>query len=106
MAVRLGLIGTSWIAGAFVDAARDVSDVDVVSVCSRSQDSVPSRGHSCRSYVSTLASSGLDDGSNEQKSLQNPCRRQLRQEEAFWYSPPKSRGSAVPAASAARDGGV
>ena len=39
MAVRLGLIGTSWIAGAFVDAARDVSDVDVVSVCSRSQDS-------------------------------------------------------------------
>lgn len=36
MTVRIGVVGTSWIAGAFVAAARSVAAVEVAAVCSRS----------------------------------------------------------------------
>lgn len=37
MDVRLAVVGTSWITGAFLDAARTVSGVEAVAVCSRSR---------------------------------------------------------------------
>ena len=36
--VRFGVVGTSWIADAFVEASREVSGVEVVAVCSRSTE--------------------------------------------------------------------